>query len=191
MNIINNEFRSKIIKALEDNGFEIDQMSKWQILYHANISGFRVQYKEYHNHIKVEIYGNTISSPRNIEYDDTDLKSSNRLKTRLSRIVKKEIEDFSSRDKRVKNNRDKKKMMDHKIRNFNHNKGGHSIVVDPESLEDEYGSLSVYYRSHEFNVNLNENGDVYTTQSMLNQPSKQLTMDQLCKIADVLINDFI
>lgn len=191
MNVVNNEFRSKIIKSLEDSGFEFDHMfnSPWQFMYHNTLRGLKVQYREYHGGIKVEIVGNTICSPRNTEYEYTDLKSINRLKIRLARIIKKELADFTIRDKRVKKNRDKKKMMDHKIRNFNHNKGGHSIVVSLESLEDEYGSLSVYYRSYEFNVNLNECGDVYTSQSLLNQPTKQLTLYQFCQIADVVLNE--
>ena len=191
MIIVNSEFKSSIINALENAGFPFaHNKSHFQYIGHDTIDGLRVQYREFHGRIKIEISGFTINSVRNVEYDENDTKALTNLKSRLARIIKKEYDVFHSRENRKNSNISKKQEMVVQIQNFNDTVGGHSNVVDPDSLEDEYGSLSCYYRSYEFNVNLDPEGLVYTRQSILNKPAQDLSMSQITNIVKALENDF-
>ncbi len=192
MIIINPEFKSSIVSALKDAGFLFanDFQSHFQWIGHKEIDGLRVQYREFHGRIKIEISGFTINSVRNVEYDETDTKALTNLKSRLKRIVKKEYDVFQGRNKRKNSNLAKKQEMVVQIQNFNDTVGGHSIVVDPDSLEDEWGSLTCYYRSYEFNVNLDPEGLIFTKQSILNKPPQELSMSQITNVIKALSNDF-
>ena len=189
MIIINTEFSSNVISALENCGFSFDETSdaKFRFLNHEYIPGLRVQYRELHGRIKIGITGQTILSIRNIEYYDSDPKAINNLRSRLNRIVRKEDDAFAVRDNRERANRSKKELMANKIRAFNSLKGGHSIVVDEDSLEDAYASLQVYYRSYEFNVHMDEEGLIYTRQSILNKPSEDLSVLKITAVIDALV----
>ena len=192
MNIVNTEFKSNIINALKNVGFNWNDSNVSHFCYmdHSDIPQLRVQYREFHGRVKIEISGITIQNSRNIEYDEKDPKSLTNLKSRLKRIVKKEYDVFQSRQSRHNKRVGIKQLMKEGIDNFNDTVGGHSIVIDPDSLEDEYSSLNVYYRSYEFNVNIDQEGLVYTNQSILNKPAQELSLSQIRNIINALENDF-
>lgn len=191
MIIVNTEFRDNVLAAIAEAGFNVpENKSHFNYIDHKTIEGFRIQYRELHGRIKIEISGHTIKVSRNIEYDESEPKAINNLKSRLKRLFVKEQDLADVRSKRFNRAVSRKLVMKEKINLiFNKDNYGHSVVIDEDSLNDEFGSLTVYYRSYEFNVNMNDKtGDIYSKQGLLNKPSGNMPLDKLVKVIDVLVS---
>jgi len=189
MNIVNVAFKNSVIEVLAQYGFRLDNTDrKYNVIYHDDIDRFILEYREFHGRISLRLDGTTITNSRKIDYYEDDEKALVNLTSRLKRILKNEREHNELRVKRDNANRDNKAKIAEKIDDFNNRKGGHSIVVDPDSLEDTYSQLTVFYRSYEFIAKVDEEGLLFTRQNLLNKPTEDLPLDKLTGIVDILVD---
>lgn len=187
MVIVDTTFKLNVLSLLSKAGFVSENSNRhYNYMSHKNISRFMLEYREFHGRITIGLSGVTINSSRKVDYHDDDPKALINLKSRLNRLVKKELDHEDQRVKRYAKNKARKAKIANLVDDFNDRKGGHSIVLDPESLEDDYSIVSAYYRSYELDIKVDEEYGLYTRQTLLNKPMQELSLYQFTDLVNVL-----
>ena len=189
MIIIDTAFKLNVRSILSNAGFVLDNAERiYNIISHDTISRYQLEYREFHGRIAIRLSGSTIKNSRTIDYFEDDPKALNNLKSRLTRITKNEREYDELRVKRLASNLARKNKRAELVKEFNDRKGGHSIVIDQDSLEDDFSILTLFYRSYQFDVKMDEEGLLYTRQCLLNTASQDLSLDKVVALIDVLVD---
>lgn len=182
------------VEVIANSGFPVKLEGgnpvKYQNIQHNKIDQVSLVFRIWNNeHFQVELRGRTISSSRVVDYFDRT-NSIRNLKSRISRILKAEYENFYNAEKKLQEAVAYKLGMAQLIQDFNDYRNSvnpcHNVIVDEEYIEDQFKVLKCYYRGYEFETKMDAGGEVYIFQSLFNTPQKELSLTQVTGIIDLL-----